>query len=55
VVCGDKQKKINPNSDPNLPFLNYIETGDAKNFSDLFIVEHEAELEAKQAAAQKNK
>lgn len=53
--CTGINKKINPDSDPDLPFLNYIDDGDAKNFSELFITEHEAESEANQAAAQEEK
>jgi len=50
--CAGINKKINPDSDPNLPFLNYIETGDAENFSELFITQSEADLEAEQAITQ---
>ena len=50
--CAGMNEKINPNSDPDLPFLNYVKTGDAKNFSDLFITESEAELEAEQGKVQ---
>jgi len=47
--CTGMNKKINPNNDPNLSFFNYIETGDAKKFSELFATEDEAKLEAEKA------
>ena len=49
--CTGMNKHLNPDNDPNLPYFNYIETGDAKNFSDLFIPEPKADLEAKEVAA----
>ena len=49
--CTGMNKHLNPDNDPNLPYFNYIETGDAKNFSDLFIPESKATLEAKEADA----
>jgi len=47
--CAGINKKADPNVDTNVAGLNYVEVGDAKNFSDLFITEHQAELEAKEA------
>ena len=47
--CAGMNKKINPNSDPNLPFFNYDETGDARNFGKLFVIESVAEEEAEKA------
>jgi hypothetical protein len=48
--CAGVNMRVNPNSDPNLPFFNYVKTGDAKNFSDLFTTEAEAEREAEQVS-----
>ena len=47
--CAGINKKADPNVDTNVAGLNYVEVGDAKNFSDLFITEREAELEEKEA------
>ena len=58
--CTGMNKNIDPNKDSSdilpPPVANYIESGDAKNFKDLFITENEARIEAEEAAAQeKNK
>ncbi len=52
--CTGVNKHVDPNSDPIIPLENYIETGDAKSFSDFFITECEARLEAKEAEQAKN-
>ncbi|KKQ88139.1 MAG: hypothetical protein UT12_C0027G0004 [Candidatus Curtissbacteria bacterium GW2011_GWC2_38_9] len=53
--CAGINKGVDPNSDHLIPVQNYIESGDAKSFSELFITEHHAELEAKQATTQEEK
>jgi len=53
--CAGMNKKMNPNNDPNLPFFNYIETGDAKHFHEIFSTEAEAETESQIVAAQEEK
>jgi len=49
--CAGVNKKVDPRSDPMIAVENFIDTGDAKNFSDLFITEREAELEVQEAKA----
>jgi hypothetical protein len=44
--CTGINKHNNPNNVPNLPYFNYIESGDAAHFHELFCTEAEAELEA---------
>lgn len=48
--CAGINKHQNPDSDPNLPFFNYVESGDAAHFHELFCTEAEAALEAEQNA-----
>ena len=53
--CAGVNKNADPNIYPIVAMDNFIEVGDAKSFSELFITEHEAEFEAKKFAAQKEK
>lgn len=52
--CTGINKGVDPESSELLPFDNYLDTGDAKSFRDLFVAEREAEVEAKEAAQQPN-
>lgn len=47
--CAGVNKHMDPNSDSIIPVENYLETGDAERFRDLFIKESEAKLELEKA------
>lgn len=49
-----KNKDADPSSNLIIPLDNYIETGDAQRFKDLFITENEARIEAEEAEKTKN-